>query len=283
MPIAFDSVVYRYPCSSKPALDGLTFAFPQRQRCAIVGRNGCGKTTLLHLADGLLRPQQGRVLWQGVPLRYQAKSLGRLRQNVGLAFQNPEHQLVATTVEEDLSYGLCNLQLPTAEIARRVGEALVAFDLESLADTPINALSLGQKKRVAIADVMVLQPQLLLLDEPTAYLDPTEVRRLARQLDAIAAAGTTVAIATHDLDFAYAWADWVAVMDGGRVVLEGPTEVAFARRDCLEPLGLGLPLAVDLAARSAIAGTEAIALRAWLRRRLVGELPDSMLDRGTYS
>lgn len=114
---------------------------------------------------------------------------------------------MATTVEEDISYGLCNLDLPKAEIAARTQQALQNFDLLHLADTPINHLSLEQKKRLAIADVMVLQPRLLLMDEPTAYLDPHQTRILFHLLEQIQTAGTTPVIATHDLDFAYAWAN----------------------------------------------------------------------------
>lgn len=246
MPIEFDRVSYTYPCSQKPAVHELSLQIPSGRRCGLIGRNGCGKSTLLRLADGLFRPDRGKLYWQGKPLDYSRKSLRILRQQVGLVFQDPEHQLVATTVEEDISYGLCNLGLPESEIADRVGRTLEDFDLWELANTPINHLSLGQKKRVAIADVMVLQPKLLLMDEPTAYLDPAQTRTLFSQLERIHASGTTALIATHDLDFIYAWADWLMVMDCGRIVLEGPAEQVFDRHQELSALGLGLPLAVDL-------------------------------------
>jgi cobalt/nickel transport system ATP-binding protein len=266
MPISFEQVTYTYPCAQQPAVQDLTLQLPVGHRCALIGRNGCGKSTLLQLANGLFRPQRGQLYWQGQRFDYRAASLRSLRQQVGLVFQDPEQQLVATTVEEDLSYGLCNLGLPDAKIGSLVQRALQEFDLLSLADTPINHLSLGQKKRVAIADVMILQPRLLLMDEPTAYLDPAQTRTLFHSLEQIHAAGTTVVIATHDLEFVYAWADWILVMDRGRIVLEGETEPVFEQREALTDLGMGLPLAIDLLTNPS--PRSLATLRAQLRKRL---------------
>ncbi|ERT09180.1 energy-coupling factor transporter ATP-binding protein EcfA 1 [Lyngbya aestuarii BL J] len=242
--LSFKNVEYTYPCSQHPAVQNLTLRIPKHQRCAIIGRNGCGKTTLFRLANGLYRPKRGRIEWQGKPLNYDRKSLNQLRQKVGLVFQNPEQQLVATTVEEDISYGLCNLGLPESEIAQRVQQTLLDFDLLNLADAPINYLSLGQKKRVSIADVMVLQPQLLLLDEPTAYLDPKQVQNFRTTLEKVHSRGTTILLATHNLDFVEAWADWVFVMDSGEIVLEGTPETVFNQSQQIQELGLGVPLIV---------------------------------------
>ncbi len=242
--LSFKDVEYTYPCSQRSAVQNLTLRIPQHQRCAVIGRNGCGKTTLFRLANGLYRPKHGIIEWQGKPLKYDRKSLNQLRQQVGLVFQNPEQQLVATTVEEDISYGLCNLGLPESEIAQRVQQTLLDFDLLSLADTPINYLSLGQKKRVSIADVMVLQPQLLLLDEPTAYLDPRQVQNFRQTLEKVHSRGTTILLATHNLDFVEAWADWVFVMDSGEIVLEGTPETVFSQSQQIQELGLGVPLIV---------------------------------------
>ena len=267
MSIAFAQVTYTYPCGQQPAVRDLTVAIPPGRRCALMGRNGCGKSTLLRLADGLFRPDRGQVYWQGQPLTYRAQALRSLRQQVGLVFQDPEQQLVATTVEEDLSYGLCNLGLSDAEVADRVQRALQEFDLLELADTPINHLSLGQKKRVAIADVMILRPQLLLMDEPTAYLDPAQTRTLFRLLEQIGAMGTTTLIATHDLEFIYTWADWVMVMDQGQIVLTGEVETVFAKETLLHQLGLGVPPSLALLAQLPLPPEQLTGLRGVLRRR----------------
>ncbi|MDX2228249.1 MAG: ATP-binding cassette domain-containing protein [Leptolyngbyaceae cyanobacterium bins.349] len=246
MLLTFDHVTYTYPNSSHPALQDLTLHIPPAKRCALIGRNGCGKTTLFLLANGLYRPQQGVISWQDLPLRYDRAALTQLRQNVGLVFQDPEHQLVAATVEEDLSYGLCNLGLPDQEVRQRVAAAIAQFNLADLAARPVHHLSLGEKKRVSLADVMILQPQLLLLDEPTAYLDPSQTRDLITNLQHIQATGTTIVMATHDLDLAYRWAEWVFILDQGQLVLEGTPQDVFAQREILESLHLGVPLIFEV-------------------------------------
>jgi len=246
MLLEFEQVSYTYPGSQQPAIANLTLSIPAGKRCALIGQNGCGKTTLFLLANGLYKPQQGVLRWQGKPLCYDRQSLIKLRQHIGLVFQDPEQQLVASTVEEDISYGLCNLGLPDSEVATRVRQALVEFELTALAGKPVHHLSLGQKKRVSIADVMVLQPTLLLLDEPTAYLDPRHTRNLIATLKQIQVAGTTILMATHDLDFVYRWADWIFVMDQGQLVLEGNPDEVFTQRQMLEGLDLGVPMILEL-------------------------------------
>jgi cobalt/nickel transport system ATP-binding protein len=244
--LEFEQVHYTYLGTQQSALNGLTLRIPAQKRCALIGQNGCGKTTLFLLANGLYKPNKGSVYWQGNSLKYDRNSLMKLRQKVGLIFQDPEQQLVASTVEEDISYGLCNLGLPEVEIQQRVEQALVEFGLTELAQRPVHHLSLGQKKRVSIADVMVLRPELVLLDEPTAYLDKLHTRNLMATLKKIHASGTTILMASHDLDLVYRWADWIFVMDKGRLVLEGKPQDVFTQRDILEELQLGVPLIYEM-------------------------------------
>ncbi|MFH7024622.1 MAG: energy-coupling factor ABC transporter ATP-binding protein [Heteroscytonema crispum UTEX LB 1556] len=244
--LEFEQIHYTYPGARQSALNNLTLRIPANKRCALIGQNGCGKTTLFLLANGLYKPQKGNVKFQGKLLQYDRSSLIKLRQKVGLIFQDPEQQLVASTVEEDISYGLCNLGLPEKEIKQRVEEALVEFGLNELAERPVHHLSLGQKKRVSIADVMVLQPELLLLDEPTAYLDRLHTRNLMTTLKRIHSYGTTILMATHDLDLVYRWADWIFVMDKGRLVLEGKPQDVFSQREILDSLQLGVPLIYEM-------------------------------------
>lgn len=243
--LEFQSISYTYPGSSQPAIQDLSLAICAGRKTVILGHNGCGKSTLLFLADGLYRCSSGMISWQGEPLRYQASSLNRWRQRIGLAFQDPEQQLVAATVAEDISYGLCNLSLSKAEIAQRLQQTLCDFSLQDLADRPLHHLSLGQKRRVALAGVMALKPELLLLDEPTAYLDRLQTRHLLAELDRIHANGTTIVMATHDLDLAYAWADWVIVLHEGRLVLSEQAQQVFAQADVLHQLQLGMPILLE--------------------------------------
>ncbi|MDZ7970791.1 MAG: ABC transporter ATP-binding protein [Nostoc sp. DedSLP03] len=244
--LEFEQVYYTYSGAQQSALNGLTLKIPSGKRCALIGQNGCGKTTLFLLANGLYKPNFGVVRWRGELLSYNRNYLGNLRQKVGLVFQDPEQQLVASTVEEDISYGLCNLGLPEPEIKVRVEQALVEFELTALAERPVHHLSLGQKKRVSIADVMVLQPELLVLDEPTAYLDIKHTRNLIATLKKIHRDGTTLLMATHDLDLVYRWADWVFVMDKGRLMLEGKPQDVFSQRTLLSELELGVPLIYEM-------------------------------------
>lgn len=244
--LEFEQVHYTYPGAKQAAINNLSLKIPVQKKCALIGQNGCGKTTLFLLANGLYKPNKGKIIWQSKPLQYDRKSLVQLRQKVGVVFQDPEQQLVASTVEEDISYGLCNLGLPEIAIQQRVEQALIEFDLIELAQRPVHHLSLGQKKRVSIADVMVLKPELLLLDEPTAYLDRLHTRKLMTTLQDIHANGTTIVMATHDLDLVYRWADWMFVMDRGRLVLQGEPKDVFSQGDTLEELQLGVPLICEI-------------------------------------
>lgn len=244
--LQFENVTYIYPGADHPAIQNLNLTIPAGKKTAILGHNGCGKSTLLFLADGLYRCSAGTISWQGEPLKYQARSLNQWRQRIGLTFQDPEQQLVAATVAEDISYGLCNLQLSKPEIAQRLSQTLIDFNLQDLANQPLHHLSLGQKRRVALAGVMALQPQLLLLDEPTAYLDSRQTRNLIQELDRIQTRGTTIVMATHDLDIAYAWADWVIVLHEGRSVLSDQAHQVFTNVALLEQLQLGIPTLLEI-------------------------------------
>jgi cobalt/nickel transport system ATP-binding protein len=240
--LEFRDIYYSYPLASAPTLQGLSFRLPKHKKTALIGENGCGKSTMFLIADGLCKPDRGTVLLDNLPLTFDRAALKRWRQRVGLVFQDPEQQLVAPTVSADISYGLCNQGLPELEVAAKVIKTLADFNLETLAMSPLQHLSLGQKKRVSIAGVMALQPELLLLDEPTAYLDPVQTRNLLVELESIAQLGTTLLIATHDLDFVYQWADWILVMEHGKLVAEGETLEVFQQLQYMPKFDLGMPI-----------------------------------------
>ncbi|MEI7027404.1 energy-coupling factor ABC transporter ATP-binding protein [Paenibacillus sp. y28] len=241
-----ESVVFSYPGAANAALNGLTLRIPAGCRTAICGHNGSGKSTFFLHALGLHRPSSGRLLWKGTELSYQAKQLKKLRQQVGLVFQDPEQQLILNTPGEDVSYGLRNAGVAEADIRHRVKQVLNAMGLDRLTDTPLHHLSLGQKKRVALAGVLALEPELLLLDEPTAYLDRGSERQLMEELDRVHKSGITVVMATHDMNLAYAWADWILVMDQGRCVMAGTPEQVFRNEAAITALGLELPMLLEL-------------------------------------
>jgi cobalt/nickel transport system ATP-binding protein len=241
-----EDVSFTYPGTNQESLRKLNLSIPAGKKTALCGHNGSGKSTLFLHAIGLHRPTAGRMLWDNTPFGYSPADLKALRQKIGMVFQDPEHQLILNTPLEDISYGLRNAGVSEPEILRRSKQALAIMGLEMLGDTPIHHLSLGQKKRVALAGVLVLEPKLLLLDEPTAYLDRASERRLLEELNHIHENGMTIVMATHDMDLAYAWADWVIVMDQGRYVSEGTPQEVFADREALLSLGLEQPSLMEL-------------------------------------
>lgn len=231
--LTFQQVSYTYPGALEPAVVELNLTIPQGYKTVILGRNGSGKSTVLLLAAGLYRGYRGVITWRGEPLQHHWS----WRRRIGLTFQDPEHQLVGATVAEDIAYGLNNLSLSRSAMTERLTQILQDFDLVSLADVPLHDLSLGQKRRVALAGVMALQPELLLLDEPTTYLDLQQTQGFLGLLHRIHQQGTTLVMATHDIDLAYAWADWVVWLEGGRLRVAGWADHVWSYRELLNDLG----------------------------------------------
>lgn len=221
-------------------LSGLDFDIREGRALALLGRNGSGKTTLMRLLSGGLKPDEGRLTVDGQPVSYDRKGLTRLRTTVQLVVQDPDDQLFAASVEQDVSFGPLNLGLDHAQVRVRVAEALAALDITALADRPTHLLSYGQRKRTAIAGAVAMRPRVLILDEPTAGLDPDGQERLLTTLDGLRAGGTTVVMATHDVDLALAWADDAALLTPSGV-RTGPAATVLARTDLLRAAGLRLP------------------------------------------
>ncbi|MFD7063351.1 ATP-binding cassette domain-containing protein [Streptomyces sp. NPDC059906] len=224
-------------------LTGLDFAVREGRALALLGRNGSGKTTLMRLLSGGLRPRAGALTVDGEPVTYDRRGLTRLRTTVQLVVQDPDDQLFAASVGQDVSFGPLNLGLPDAEVRTRVAEALAALDIAALAERPTHLLSYGQRKRTAIAGAVAMRPRVLILDEPTAGLDPDGQERLLATLDGLRAGGTTVVMATHDVDLALRWSDDAALLtpDGVRT---GPAAPTLARTELLRQAGLRLPWGV---------------------------------------
>ncbi|MER5832346.1 ATP-binding cassette domain-containing protein [Streptomyces sp. NPDC002130] len=221
-------------------LSGLDFEIREGRALALLGRNGSGKTTLMRLLSGGLKPHEGRLTVEGQPVAYDRKGLTRLRTTVQLVVQDPDDQLFAASVEQDVSFGPLNLGLDDTQVRARVAEALAALDITALADRPTHLLSYGQRKRTAIAGAVAMRPRVLVLDEPTAGLDPDGQERLLTTLDGLRAAGTTVVMATHDVDLALRWADDAALLTPSGV-RTGQAGTVLARPDLLSEAGLRLP------------------------------------------
>jgi energy-coupling factor transport system ATP-binding protein len=243
--VEFQDVWFRYEAGVQ-ALAGIDLALGAGEFAALVGANGSGKTTLAKHANGLLRPERGRVLVHGQDTR--TRSTGELARRVGYVFQNPDHQIFAPTVRDEIAFGPRNLGLDRGEVERRVAEALAVFDLAPLAGLPPATLGYGQRRLVALSAVHAMQPGVLVLDEPTVGLD----RRLTHRLMAWAAerhaAGAAVLLITHDMRLA-GLAPRCIAMAGGRIILDAPTSEAFAQPERLAGAGLEPPPLVELARR----------------------------------
>ncbi|MFC7896814.1 ATP-binding cassette domain-containing protein [Streptomyces sp. NPDC057381] len=243
--VALRGVSFAYE-EGPDVLTGLDFAVREGRALTLLGRNGSGKTTLMRLLSGGLRPRAGRLTLDGEPVAYDRRGLTRLRTTVQLVVQDPDDQLFAASVAQDVSFGPLNLGLSDAEVRSRVREALAALDIARLADRPTHLLSYGQRKRAAIAGAVAMRPRVLILDEPTAGLDPDGQERLLATLDRLRAGGTTVVMATHDVDLALRWSDDAALLTPAGVHT-GPTAATLARTELLRQAGLRLPWGVAAA------------------------------------
>lgn len=233
--LRFDDVHYRYP-NGYEALCGVSFCITHGEKVALVGANGAGKSTLLLHTNGLLIPSQGEVVMGGIKLT--RRTLPLVRQSVGLVFQDSDNQLFMPTVEEDVAFGPSNMRLEPEEIRRRVTEALDAVGALHLRGASPFRLSGGQKKRVAIATVLSMEPSVLVMDEPTSNPDPRARRQI---IDLIRRFGHTTLIATHDMEMVLDLCDRTIVMKQGRIVADGSTRHVFGDLALLEECGLEQP------------------------------------------
>ncbi len=236
---------FSYEDSKKPALQGVDIEVKRGELVAILGANGCGKSTLAKLFNAILVPEKGKVWVEGMDTANEDQLLN-IRQKVGMVFQNPDNQIVATVVEEDVAFALENLGVEPGEMRRRVDEAMELTGIYKYRERAPHKLSGGQKQRVTIAGVLAMSPDCLVLDEATAMLDPNgraQVMRTVRRLNR--EQGITVVMITHYMEEA-AQADRVLVMSAGKVVMDGTPKQVFARAKELQALHLDVPQATQL-------------------------------------
>jgi len=231
---------YIYPGNVK-GLDAVNFIAERNSRIAVIGANGAGKSTLFKHFNGILRPTSGTVLIHGEPVTDQ--NIREVRKFVGLVFQNADDQIFSPTVEQDVAFGPMNLGLDDETVSHRVDEALAMVGIEHLRDRVPHHLSGGEKKRVAIAGVIAMEPQVLVLDEPTAGLDPRGVKDLIGVINTLARQyGITVIFSTHEVSLVPEVADRLYVMDRGRIVARGTVAEVFDDQDLLTSVRLDIPV-----------------------------------------
>jgi cobalt/nickel transport system ATP-binding protein len=238
-------IQYAYPRSPE-VIRGISFHIRKGEKIAVVGPNGAGKSTLLMMFNGMIRPDSGTILFDNEPVRYDRGSLRRVRRRVGFVLQNPDRQILAPTVYQDVAFGPTNLGYTESEVRTAAETALRQVGLEGFERRPPHQLSGGEKKRVAIAGVLAMDPDVLVFDEPTAGLDPSGSEDIMELLDELNHHGKTIVISTHDIELAYPWADRAILLLNGRILQEDVPDVAFGDPEYIRQAHLSLPTLLEL-------------------------------------
>lgn len=241
-----ENLFYTYDDGKSHSLNGLSLEIRRGKKVAVMGPNGSGKSTFFLCCNGVYRPASGTVYFHGEPVDYTRKGLLRLRQKVGIVFQDPDNQLFSASVCQEIAFGLLNLGIPEKEARQEVERIMEEMEISSYRDRPTHALSGGQKKQVSIADILVMKPEIVILDEPAAALDPRHTELVNRAVDRMTRDGITVMMATHDVDHALEWADEVIVFRDGKAEAHGTPEKIFRDRELLKKTNLPCPAVLKL-------------------------------------
>lgn len=233
-------ITYEYPDGTK-ALDKVNFNAEEGKIVALLGPNGAGKSTLFLHFNGILRPTSGNITVNGKEIEYDKKNLMKVRENVGIVFQNPDDQLFAPTVVEDVAFGPMNMGLSREEVEERVDESLRRVGMEEFKSKAPHHLSGGQKKRVAIAGILAMKPKIMVLDEPTSGLDPKGASQILRILYQLNKEGMTIIISTHDVDLVPLYAYQVYILSSGKIIKKGSPREVFEDVKTVRDANLRLP------------------------------------------
>ncbi len=242
--ISIEDVSFRYPSTTQDVLSNVTLSIDDGEFVAIMGENGAGKTTLVKMFNGLLMPTKGRVLIDSSETGN--KSVAQLSRDVGLIFQNPDHQLFAETVSEELSFSLRNFGFPEDVIQRRITNILESLDLQKYSNTSPFILSGGERKRVALAATLVWNPKHIIMDEPTIGQDYLQKDRLRNFIVQLISQGKTIIIVTHDVEFVAECNPRVVLLSKGKVLADGPATQILTRRDLVTQASLVRPQITEL-------------------------------------
>lgn len=239
--IEAQDVSYTYDGNNERALDGLNLKIRRGTKVAFMGGNGSGKSTFFLCLNGIRRPDTGKICIDGKAIEYTRKGLLEVRGRVGIVFQEPDDQLFSASVYEEISFGILNLGADEETARREVESVIKELEITPFQDRPAHALSGGQKKQVAIADILVMHPEVMILDEPAAALDPKHTKKVQQIVDHLTEKGITVLMATHDIDYAYAWADEIILMHEGKVIRQGTPFEVCSDREALKAASLEVP------------------------------------------
>ena len=244
--IKADNLCFTYDGENTPALNGLSLDIQKGKKIAVMGANGSGKSTFFLCLNGILKPQKGTLFFCGTPYSYDRKSLLELRHRIGIVFQDPDNQLFSASVLQEISFGILNLGADSETALKETEKIMDALDITELKDRPTHILSGGQKKQVAIADILVMHPDIVILDEPAAALDPKHTALVNGTIDQMTEAGLTVLISTHDPDYAFSWADQIILFHQGRVLKSGSPIEVFSDQAALTLTNLSRPAVLSM-------------------------------------
>lgn len=242
--IEAQDVSFTYDGNDAKALDGLSLKIRRGAKVAFMGGNGSGKSTFFLCLNGIRKPDRGKIWIDGSPISYTRKGLLDVRSKVGIVFQEPDNQLFSASVYEEVSFGILNLGADEETAKREVEHVLAELEITPFQDRPVHALSGGQKKQVAVADILVMHPEVMILDEPVAALDPKHTRKVQEIVEGLSKKGITVLMATHDIDYAYAWSDEIVLMKNGKVIRQGTPDEVCSDETVLKEAGVELPVVV---------------------------------------
>ena len=239
--IEAENLSYSYEENDRKALDGLSIRIGRGRKVAFMGGNGSGKSTFFLCLNGILRPHEGRVLIDGEPVSYTRKGLLDVRKKVGIVFQEPDNQLFSASVFQEISFGILNLGVDEETARREVEKVIRELEITPFQNRPAHALSGGQKKQVAIADILVMHPEIMILDEPASALDAAHTKKVHELIRGLTEQGITVLMSLHDIDYAWAWADEIVLMHEGKVMKQGTPREVCEDEEALKKAGLARP------------------------------------------
>ena len=241
-----ENLYFSYDDDASHSLNGLSLEIRRKKKIAFMGANGSGKSTFFLCCTGICRPQSGKLYYKGKEYSYSKKDLLELRSKIGIVFQDPDNQLFSASVYQEISFGILNLGVPQEQARQEVEEVIDTLEITPFRHKPTHALSGGQKKQVSIADILVMHPDIIILDEPSAALDPRHTTMVNQIVNRMNEQGITVMMATHDVNYAYEWADEVVLFHEGKVLIHGTPEQVFSNRAALKQTNLEPPVVLEL-------------------------------------
>lgn len=241
-----DNLRFSYDDGESYSLDGLSVEIGRGKKIAVMGANGSGKSTFFLCCNGIHKPCGGTISFKGNPVDYSRKGLLDLRSKVGIVFQDPDNQLFSASVYQEISFGILNKGVDEETAKQAVEGVMAELEITPFRHKPTHALSGGQKKQVSIADILVMEPDLMILDEPTAALDPKHTEMVNKLVDGLTDRGITVMMATHDVDYAFSWADEILLFYEGKLLKQGRPIEIFTDLDALNQTNLTQPTVLQV-------------------------------------